>query len=68
MAKLRELSHTELFKHLKNQNRVDKVADFIRMLYRWGFFDYEELDYQMDRLTIKNMENDGYSLPDMGLE
>lgn len=49
---------TELLKHLKNTYRVDKVADIIRMMYRWGFCTFDELDKQLDRLTLKNFQND----------
>lgn len=60
MGDLIKTLDTELFQHLKNTHRVNKVADLMRMMYRWGFYNYKDLDIQLDRLTLKNFQNDGY--------
>lgn len=45
--------HTTLYKHLKNNHRVQFVADILRAMHRWGLLTDKQLDAEIDRLQVK---------------
>ena len=53
-----KIVNTEVLKHLKNQHRVDMVGTLEKMMYRWGFYNYTELNQELNRLTYRNFVNE----------
>lgn len=45
--------HTPLYKHLKNNHRVQFVADILRTMHRWGLLSEKQLDDEINRLQVK---------------
>lgn len=50
---MKKLLHTPLYKHLKNNHRVQFVADILRAMNRWGLLSDKQLDDEINRLQVK---------------